>query len=155
MPRIKSKVRVLSQMLGVGQAHGVKNETRLKKALHEDITAVPDLTLRQKDHKEADPNTGIPKTRPVCEAKSTFNQRANGHLVAILKAAVDADPSTEAISTEDTISKLDSLNNKILQGEIKPRKLMTGSLDVESLYPSINTKVAGRDHKGQSRQKQN
>ena len=94
--------------------------TRLKTALHEDITVLADLTLRQKDHKDPDPITGIPKTRPVCEARSTFNQRANGHLVAILGGATQADPTCEAISTEDAISKIDDLNKRIEAGELAP-----------------------------------
>ena len=62
----------------------------------------------------------------------------------ILGAATKADPTCEAISTEDMISKMDDLNRRIQNGEVKPRRLMTGSLDVSALYPSINTKIAGR-----------
>ena len=121
---------------------GTQNALRLRKALHEEITVIPDLTLMQKDHKKMDESV-IPKTRPVCEARCTYNQRANGHLAAILGAVIEADPSTEAISTEDAISRLDSINKKIQSNEISPRNQVVGSLDVESLYPSIDTKSAG------------
>ena len=46
---VLSHTRVLSQILGPGKEHGESNETRLKSALHEDITTVADLTLCQKD----------------------------------------------------------------------------------------------------------
>ena len=101
------------------------------------------MTLLQKNHKPIDPITGLPKTRPVCEASSTFNQRANGYLVAILGGAIKSDPTCESISTEDHISKVDAFNKKIVNGDICPNKLMVGSLDVTSLYTSISTKVAG------------
>ena len=42
------------------------------------------------------------------------------------------------------LSKVDALNEKIKKGEIAPKDLMVGSLDVESLYPSIDTKVAAK-----------
>ena len=72
-----------------------------------------------------------------------FNQRANDYLCQVLGAPIKADPTIESNSTEDALSKVDKLNSKIEKGEIKPRNLTIGSLDVKSLYTSINTKVAG------------
>ena len=84
----------------------------------------------------------MPKTRPVCQSRVNFNQRANDYLVHIIGALIKADPSIEANSTEDTLSGIDALNQKIEKGEINPSNLMVGSLDVKSLYTSINTKIA-------------
>ena len=117
---------------------------RVKKALHEDITTVPNVILYQKDHKPVNPDTGLPATRPVCEARTTFNQRANNHLVTILDGVNKSDPTSESISTEDMIASIDALNKDIHDNKIDSKNLMVGSLDVEALYPSINTKTAGR-----------
>ena len=72
---VLSNTRVLSQVFKVGETHGEKNQTRVKKALHEDITVIPNLTILQKDHKLVDPDTGLPATRQV--APSTKGQMAN------------------------------------------------------------------------------
>ena len=116
---------------------------RLHRDLNEDRTIVPDLILTQKNQKPIDPETGLPKTRPVCLSRVNFNQRANDYLCQLLGAPIKADPTAEANSTEDALSKIDSLNSKLEKGQIKPRNLTLGSLDVKSLYTSINTKVAG------------
>ena len=42
------------------------------------------------------------------------------------------------------IASIDSLNRDIHEGKVDSNNLMVGSLDVEALYPSINTTVAGR-----------
>ena len=61
----------------------------------------------------------------------------------ILNAVNKTDITTEAISTEDTLSKIDSLNQKIDKGVIKPKSLTVGSLDVSALYSSVDTRTAG------------
>ena len=43
----------------------------------------------------------------------------------------------------DTIGRLDELNEKNQNSEIIPRNLGVGSLDVESLYPFIDTGSSG------------
>ena len=131
---VLSHTRVLSHVFRVGETHGEKNQNRVKKALHEDITVVPNLTILQKDHKPVDPETGLPATRPVCEASVTFNQRANQHLCTILQGVTRSDPTCEKISTEDMISRIDHLNKEIEEGKIEPKNMIVGSLDVQALY---------------------
>ena len=46
------------------------------------------------------------------------------------------------ISTEDFLNNIENLNSKIRKGEIDDQDLVIGSLDVENLYGSINTKKA-------------
>ena len=100
------------------------------------------LIVTQNDHKPADPETGLPKTRLVCQSSSTHNQRISDMLSDIMAATFSSEDSVEAISTEDMLSKVEELNRRIEQGEISPKNLTIGSLDVESLYPSIDTKKA-------------
>ena len=46
--------------------------------------------------------------------------------------------SAEVVSTEDMLACVECMNDKIRKGEIKPKSLMVGSLDVAALYPSID-----------------
>ena len=55
-----------------------------------------------------------------------------------------ADQSRECVSTEDFLSKITEFNNKIKSGQINSDRLMIGSLDVESLYGSIDAKIAAK-----------
>ena len=61
----------------------------------------------------------------------------------MLNGVIQSEPTNEAISTEDKIAKIDQLNKDISTGKIKPKKLTVGSLDVTSLYGSIDSKTAG------------
>ena len=49
----------------------------------------------------------------------------------ILAATFDSEDTIEAISTEDMLSKIEGLNKRIQEGEISPRNLIVGSLDVK------------------------
>ena len=80
------------------------------------------------------PLTGLPKTRPVCEASSTHNQRLSDLLSDIMGVTFKLEETIESVSTEDLLSKIEALNSRIEDGEVSPKKLIIGSLDVESLY---------------------
>ena len=112
--------------------------------MDEDKTVIPNLILTQKNQKPIDPVTKLPKTRPVCLTRTSYNQRANDYLCWITGASIKGNPTKEAISTEDNIAGIDKLNQMIENEEIKPQDLMIGSLDVKALYTSIDTKTAGK-----------
>ena len=95
---------------------------RLHRNLNEDRTVVPDLILTHKNQKPLDPETNLPKTRPVCLSRVNFNQRANDYLCQVLGVPIKADPTIESNSTEDALSKVNKLNSKIEKGEIKQRR---------------------------------
>ena len=135
--------RALTKVFSIGEEQSDSSKDRLTDALHEDSTILPDMIVQQKTHKPIDPKTGLPKTRGVCLASATFNQRINGHLCTVLNGVIQSEPTNEAISTEDKIAKIDQLNKDISTGKIKPKKLTVGSLDVTSLYGSIDSKTAG------------
>ena len=145
--------RFTRKIFSVGETHREKNQNSVHKTLHEDICIVPDLTLLQKDHKPVDLETGLPSTRPLFEASCTINQRASWRLTTVLQGTTKADKTHEETYTEDMISKVDRVNRSIQEGRISPRNLMVGSLDFCTLYPSINTRIAGkicRDRVGRS-----
>ena len=109
--QVLAHTKVLSNVFNVGQAHGDKAQTRLKNALHENISVIPNLTMHQKDHKDLNPQTGLPKTRPVCEASSTHNQRCSNLLTDIMVATFQSEKTCVSNSTEDLLSKVDKFNN--------------------------------------------
>ena len=86
---------------------------RLKKAMQEESSVIPNLVMNQKDHKPVDPVTGLPKTCPVCEASTTHNQRPSALLSSIMQATFQSETTCEATSTEDMLSKVQWLNSKI------------------------------------------
>ena len=73
-----------------------------------------------------------------------MSQRLSDTLTDTLQAIYKTGDTTEATSTEDCISKIEELNAKIRNGQVNSENMMVGSLDVTALYPSINTKHAGR-----------
>ena len=134
--------KMVSNIFRMGEAQGEKAEGRLRRALHEKVSTVPPLVLNQKDHKVV--KDGIPAVRPVCEASRTMGQRLSDTLTDTLQAIYKSEEGAEASSTEDCLAKVEELNARIRQGEIKSDDLMIGSLDVAALYPSIDTKQAAK-----------
>ena len=63
----------------------------------------------------------------------------------ILQGVANAKEDTcEASSTEDLLSEVELFNKLVREGKIVDGKLMVGSLDEESIYPSIDTREAAR-----------
>ena len=122
-------------------SYSQSEETRVRNNHMEDITTVPQATLQQKDHKPLQPD-GNPKTRFLCHASTTYNQRLSNLLNDCLKATIESDKTDELISTKDFLHNVESLNNRIKTGEIKPDELIIGSLDVENLHGSMDTNIA-------------
>ena len=112
--------------------------------MHEEACVVANIVMHQKDHKPVDAESGLPKKHPVYGASSTHNQRVSDLLSDILAATFESEESLEAISTEDMLAKIDEFNRKVEAEEISPRNPIIGSLDVESLYPSVDTKLAAK-----------
>ena len=134
----------LNNVFQIGKEHGEANETRCRNACMENSSVIPDIIFRQKDHKPVSKD-GLPKTRPLCLASCTCQQRISEYLCTITKATFSAeDTPSEAISTEDMLSAVDSLNDQIRKGEVDDERIMIGSLDVEALFPSTDTKIAAK-----------
>ena len=73
-----------------------------------------------------------------------MNQRISDLCSDILGGVFNSEDETcEVQSSEDLISRIEDLNGKIRAGEVDSGHMMTGSLDVEALYPSIDVKKAG------------
>ena len=133
--------KALCSVFQVGQSWGEKEETRVTNNMMEKITTVPSVILQQKDHKVTQEGAP-PKTRPVCLANLTFNQRTSDLLNQNLKSVINSDPTEEVVSTEEFLYEIKELNAKISEGKIEDSNIIIGSFDVEALYPSIEVKSA-------------
>ena len=100
-------------------------------------TIIPQMLITQKDHKPTQPD-GLPKTRAMCGASQSINQRVSDLLTDVLQALFQSEHTYESLSTESYINKIERLNRGIRSGEIKAPRLMVGSLDVKALYPSTD-----------------
>ena len=90
----------------------------------------------QKDHKPINPD-GTPKTRFLCHASVTYNQRFTDLTNDLCKGLIDSDHTEELLSSEDFLSVIEETNDLIKQGKIDSEDLVIGSLDVENLYGSM------------------
>ena len=52
--------------------------------------------------------------------------------------------TAESCSTEDLLVSIEELNERVSGGEVDDSTLQVGSLDVSTLYPSIDTKLAAK-----------
>ena len=131
----------MANIFRIGENWGEKEETRIRNTLQESTTVIPQVSSQAKDHK-AIPESGIPKARGVTGASRTINQRlsdiTNDNITAMLKA----DDTSEVGSTEQLLYHVESLNKEIREGKVDSEGLVLGSLDVDTLYASINIKKA-------------
>merc|ERR1711954_234440 len=117
-------------------------EWRVRRAVTEVTSIIPQMSCAAKDHKPL-PETGVPETRPMCNASASMNQRISDMVSDILGYLFQADNNNvEVTSTEDFLSRIEDLNQQIREGKVNGDQLMVGSLDVEALYPSIDVNRA-------------
>ena len=101
---VTAHTKEVTNIFGMGKDWGEKGEWRLRRAMHENITVIPQMSCTQKDHKQL-PETGVPKTRPICDASCTINQRISDTVTDVLQALSLADDDTcEVVSTDDLMS---------------------------------------------------
>ena len=74
--------------------------------------------------------------------KTTANHRASILLPDILMAYNSSEDDHELLNSEEFLHNVEQVNKKITDGEINSDELSIGSLDVENLYGSIDTKTA-------------
>ena len=86
-------LRTLNQIFQTGDNHSQNEKDRLTKAMDEDKTVIPNIILTQKNQKPIDPVTKLPKTRPVCLTRTSYNQRANDYLCWITGASLKGNPT--------------------------------------------------------------
>ena len=129
--------KALCNVFKISNQWGEKEEARTRRAMAEKSTIIPQMVITQKDHKPIQ-DDGLPKTRAMCGASQSINQRVSDLLTDVLQALFSSELSNESLSTESYIHKIDKMNKDIREGRIVAPDLMVGSLDVEALYPSTD-----------------
>ena len=135
--RVKKHCRALHNVFRQGADWGEQEETRIKNVMVEEAIIIPQLNLTQKDHKQYEGD--VHPTHPICTVRSTINQRVSDLTTDILQSLFKAEDTVEASSMEDFLHRVDQINNKILARDIKSDDLIVGSMDMESLYPTLET----------------
>ena len=125
-------------MFNLGENQGEK-QFRVSEAKLINHTSIPNLSIMPKDHKEPDPVTGDPATRPVCGASVSPNGELSHYCSDIMDAASDCMVTKEVVSSEDILAKVDKLNEVLKNKETPEHGFFVGSLDVKALYPSLDT----------------
>ena len=134
--------------VNMGQDWG--HEDRFKSAHSTSHNQVPSVNQLVKDHKET------LKTRPVCRAKS--NQTPNGPLSELIGEllnpyieAADRKERTEVLSQEELCHEIGEVNKRISTEGMRAGpfqqagRLIVGSSDVKSFYPSMDIEVAANE----------
>ena len=103
-------LKAINHVFRTGQDNTKQAHERLIRALDEDKSVLPNLILTQKNQKPVDSITKLPKTRPVCLTRTSYNQCANDYLCYLTGASIKGNPSREAISTEDNLAGIDCLS---------------------------------------------
>ena len=97
------------------------------------------MTAVAKTHKATDSN-GNPKSRPIVGAARGLTTPLGELLSDILEPVAKARPRQwEAQSTEEVLRNIRDTNQVLLQRQVS--ELMVGSMDVKSLYPSIDQRI--------------
>ena len=109
---ILGALKGLNRVFKTGMDWGKSTMERTWLAKEIQSSAIPLITLLSKDHKPPGED-GIPKTRPTCLAHSSPNGELSEWIADWLEAAIDARGTTEAISTEDMLSKVDRAAQEI------------------------------------------
>lgn len=130
--------------LALGRMMGLKEGNRgnrLRYAMTAQGSKLATLYGLRKDHKVIEVGKEVegPKMRPVCGAKECHTKRVSYILCLILSHLIP-DNGTQCNSTDDLLGEIERLN----QGGQINQEWVVGSLDVESLYPSLDVKRCAR-----------
>ena len=96
----------------VSKEWGQGEEERIRKALKQQKTVIPQASVQPKDHKPI-PASGIPKSRFFISAVSKINEKVNQITTMTLQNIVKSDQSTEVGSTENMLHAIEEVNSKI------------------------------------------
>ena len=133
---LSSTAKDVGNILGLGRLHSNTAYSRCIDNCGSESEDVPCLKLFPKLHKDLDPK-GHPKSRPVVTVASGLSFRAGDVLADYLEPIVNMmHPRLEDRLTKEVLCQLEEAEVKIRdEGHTD---IMAGSLDVVSLYPSLD-----------------
>ena len=135
----------VGRVLKIGEAWGEGHVARVFSALRSRNALKPPLSGRLKDHKPFDPTLGCPPQRQVCGAVESNNGPLSEILSEVInKLADEMDDRLQmlAYSTEEMAAAVEGVNIKAASEDLS--SMVTFSMDVKALYPSLVTKEVAR-----------
>ena len=125
----------LLRMMGLEDGKGTSGE-RLRWAVQAEGTGLAPFYGLRKDHKVTVDEEKGPRVRPLCGAKECSTRRASYLLCKLLTPLIGRS-DTHCGSTDQLLHKIERVN---IGRDADPRWIV-GSLDVVSLYPSLDIDV--------------
>lgn len=132
---LNSHAAALLRMMGLEEEAGSEGE-RLRRAVQAQGTGMAPFYGLRKDHKVVNDVEKGPRVRPLCGAKECSTRRSSFLLCQLLSPLI-AQGNTQCQSTDELLSKFERVNR---EKDADPRWII-GSLDVVSLYPSLDIDV--------------
>ena len=137
---MSTAAKALTTILGLGRSKSEKNYSRCHENAGSEALDAPMLKLLPKVHKSVTPQ-GHPQSRPVVAAQSGITSRVGDILSDFLGPLIHLQtPRMEDQSTEEVLAQLSEAQEEIVK--TGSRSVMVGSLDVKSLYPSLDQEGA-------------
>ena len=117
---------------------GLNDDTageRLRKAIVAEGVRVPPFYGMRKDHKVVRPGDEElgPRVRPVCGAEDCVTKRVS-YILCMLLSHLIPENGTHCWSTDDLLAEFERVNSN----QVIDKEWIVGSLDVDSLYPSLD-----------------
>ena len=122
-----------TNMLDICGSYGDKEKDRFRSAMLSHNSAHGKLYMFRKDHKACEDNHIGPPVRPLCDMSDAYNHRLS-YLVSTILSSLTEYYDTQCDSTEGMLASIKVVND---EGAIGANTVL-GSLDVKSLYPSLD-----------------
>ena len=134
---LNSHAAALLRMMGLEEDEET-GESRLRLATQAHGTSLAPFYGLRKDHKQVPPDEAEkgPRVRPICGAEECSTKRVSYILCRILTPLISRG-STQCDSTDELLREFEKVNS---EREADGRWVL-GSLDVDSLYPSLDVYV--------------
>ena len=135
---LNSHATALLRMMGMKEDVGAQGE-RIRRAVQATGTGMAPFYGLRKDHKVVEDEVKGPRVRPLCGAKECSTRRVSYMLCQVLSPLI-AQGDTQCQSTDKLLNKIEE-DNKARDAD---QRWVVGSLDVKSLYPSLDIDVCAK-----------
>ena len=137
---LTTTAKAFTTVLGMGKSHSDRAYARCVDNSGSEAEDVPWVKFLPKTHKAVQPG-GHPQSRPVVSAATGLFSRAGDIIADYLEPLVQTTvPRYEDISTEEVLAQLGKAETSVRDNGLTDT--MVGSLDVKSLYPSLNQEAS-------------
>ena len=137
---LRAHSRALPRIFRLGEGPSNRNRARCFDNISSWACNPPVMRCMAKTHKPVGAN-GVPKSRPVVGAAQGLTTAIGDLIADILEPLAKVEPeATEAQSTEELMRSIQDTNTALR--EVEEESVVLASMDVTSLYPSIDQEGA-------------